>query len=69
MHPFTAHVHSGRIVLDEPTSLPDGDILLLAVGAFMGDTAAIAAPDDADEPPYDADLLAWEDEGGMGVRG
>lgn len=29
MHPLRAHVQNGRLVLDEPTELPDGDIVEL----------------------------------------
>jgi hypothetical protein len=31
MHPLKAHVHNGRLVLDEPTDLPDGTEVLLAI--------------------------------------
>lgn len=31
MQPLKAHVHNGRLVLDEPTDLPDGTELVLAV--------------------------------------
>jgi hypothetical protein len=29
MHPLKAHVHNGRLVLDEPTDLPEGEIVFL----------------------------------------
>jgi hypothetical protein len=29
MQPVKAHVHKGRLVLDEPTDLPDGDVVYL----------------------------------------
>jgi hypothetical protein len=29
MQPLRAHVHNGRIVLDEPTDLPDGEVIEL----------------------------------------
>ncbi len=29
MQPMKAHVHKGRLVLDEPTDLPDGDVVYL----------------------------------------
>ena len=39
MHPLKAHVRNGRLVLDEPTDLPEGEVVelvprsnLLAVG-------------------------------------
>ncbi len=27
MQPLKAHVHNGRLVLDEPTDLPDGEVV------------------------------------------
>ncbi len=29
MQPLKAHVHNGRLVLDEPTDLPEGEIVYL----------------------------------------
>jgi hypothetical protein len=29
MEPLKAHVHNGRLVLDEPTDLPEGDVIYL----------------------------------------
>jgi hypothetical protein len=29
MHPLTAHVRNGRLVLDEPTDLPEGEVVEL----------------------------------------
>jgi hypothetical protein len=29
MLPFKAHVHNGRLVLDEPTNLPEGEVVEL----------------------------------------
>lgn len=29
MPPLKAHVHNGRLVLDEPTDLPEGQVVLL----------------------------------------
>ena len=29
MQPLKAHVHNGRLVLDEPTSLPEGEVVEL----------------------------------------
>jgi hypothetical protein len=29
LQPLKAHVHNGRLVLDEPTDLPEGEILYL----------------------------------------
>jgi hypothetical protein len=29
MQPLRAHVHNGRLVLDEPTDLPEGEVLYL----------------------------------------
>jgi hypothetical protein len=51
MHPLKARVHNGRLVLDEPTDLPEGaEVELVAVG------------DDFD-PEERARLLAAIDEG------
>ena len=29
MQPIKAHVHNGRLVLDEPTDLPEGEVMYL----------------------------------------
>jgi hypothetical protein len=29
MQPLKAHVHNGRLVLDEPTDLPEGEVIYL----------------------------------------
>ncbi len=29
MQPLKAHVHNGRLVLDEPTDLPEGEVVFL----------------------------------------
>lgn len=29
MQPLKAHVHNGRLVLDEPTDLPEGEVVYL----------------------------------------
>ena len=31
MQPFKAHVRNGRLVLDEPTDLPEGDVVELVL--------------------------------------
>jgi hypothetical protein len=31
MQPFKAHVHNGRLVLDEPTDLPEGTEVRLSI--------------------------------------
>jgi hypothetical protein len=31
MHPLKAHVHNGRLVLDEPTDLPEGTEVQLSI--------------------------------------
>jgi len=51
MQPLKAHVHNGRLVLDEPTDLPEGaEVELVAV-------------DDDFDPEERARLLAAIDEG------
>ena len=38
MQPLRAHVHNGRLVLDEPTDLPEGEIVYLKpTDATVGD--------------------------------
>ena len=39
MQPLKAHVHNGRLVLDEPTDLPEGEVveLVRADEALLGD--------------------------------
>lgn len=45
MSPLRAHVHNGRLVLDEPTDLPEGEVVelmpvddvLAAGGDYLGD--------------------------------
>ena len=41
MQPLKAHVHNGRLVLDEPTDLPEGEVVELIpvgeVGAELDD--------------------------------
>jgi len=38
MPPLKAHVQNGRIVLDEPTDLPEGEVIYLRPAeAFVGD--------------------------------
>ena len=41
MQPLKAHVHNGRLVLDEPTELPEGEVVYLqlldAIVAVDGD--------------------------------
>jgi hypothetical protein len=40
MQPLRAHVHNGRLVLDEPTDLPEGEVVeLLPLGAALPDEA------------------------------
>jgi hypothetical protein len=39
MQPLKAHVHNGRLVLDEPTDLPEGEVVYLhPVDASVGDS-------------------------------
>lgn len=51
MRPLKAHVHNGRLVLDEPTDLP------------AGAEVELVAMDDAFDPEERARLLAAIDEG------
>jgi hypothetical protein len=45
MQPLRAHVHNGRIVLDEPTDLPEGEVIeLLPAGEVLA-----ASGEDFDE--------------------
>jgi hypothetical protein len=45
MQPLKAHVHNGRLVLDEPTDLPEGEVIYLQpTDAIPGD-----ADDDLDD--------------------
>ena len=38
MQPFKAHVHNGRLVLDEPTDLPEGEVVeLVPLDATLDD--------------------------------
>ena len=38
MQPLKAHVHNGRLVLDEPTDLPEGEVIeLVALDAALAD--------------------------------
>jgi hypothetical protein len=40
MPPLTAHVHNGRLVLDEPTDLPEGErVYLQVVHGIVADAA------------------------------
>jgi hypothetical protein len=67
MQPFKAQVRNGRIVLDEPTSLPEGDVMLVPVYGSSDDRAdaqAYAAlPPGPDEFSSEDDSLSWEAEG------
>ncbi len=38
MQPLKAHVHNGRLVLDEPTDLPEGEVVeLMPVDEMLSD--------------------------------
>ncbi len=45
MQPLKAHVHNGRLVLDEPTDLPEGEVVYLQPLA----TVVAADGDDLDD--------------------
>jgi hypothetical protein len=58
VQPLKAHVHNGRLVLDEPTDLPEGEVMfLLPAEAITGD-----ASDDFEDDER-AQLLEALDEG------
>jgi len=44
MQPLKAHVHNGRLVLDEPTDLPEGEVIYLSPV-----DASVDAGDDFDD--------------------
>lgn len=48
MHPLKAQVKNGRIVLDEPTDLPEGEVVFL-VPADLGDEERAALQEDLRE--------------------
>lgn len=48
MHPLKAQVKNGRIVLDEPTDLPEGEVVYL-VAADLGDEERAALQEDLRE--------------------
>jgi hypothetical protein len=57
MQPLKAHVHNGRLLLDEPTELPEGEVVYLrpldAIVAASGDDL-----DDEDRAALHRDLDA-----------
>jgi len=46
MQPLKAHVHNGRLVLDEPTDLPEGEVVYLQP---MDGIVAVVDGDDLDD--------------------
>jgi len=64
MQPLKAHVRNGRLLLDEPTDLPDGDVVELVdindVVAGGGDAAERAASDTELDRELEASLIEEE---------
>ena len=48
MQPLKAHVHNGRLVLDEPTDLPEGVVV------YLQPVPAASVDDGEREAPYQA---------------
>jgi hypothetical protein len=46
MQPLKAHVHNGRLVLDEPTDLPEGEVVLLQPVDATRDDAGTSTDED-----------------------
>jgi len=56
MQPLKAHVRNGRLVLDEPTDLPEGEVVeLVQVDDVLADDDDL---DDEDQAALDRDLEA-----------
>jgi hypothetical protein len=63
MQPLRAHVKNGRLVLDEPTELPEGEVVYLRpVDASVGD------PDDGFDDAERQALYQALDEGIVAAR-
>lgn len=63
MQPLKAHVHNGRLVLDEPTELPEGEVVYLRPVE-----AAVCEQDDGFDEPERAALYHALDEGIAAAR-
>jgi hypothetical protein len=68
MQPFRARVHNGRLVLDEPTALPEGEVIELVPAPSSSDDRAderayLVAPPGPTEFSSEEDLLGWEGDG------
>ncbi len=63
MQPLKAHVHNGRLVLDEPTDLPEGEVIYLR----LADASIGEGEDDFDDEARRA-LDAALDEGIAAAR-
>ena len=58
MQPFKAHVRNGRLLLDEPTDLPDGAVVeLVQLDDVLADDDGLDL-DDAERAELDRDLEA-----------
>jgi hypothetical protein len=62
MQPLRAKVHHGRLVMDEPTSLPEGEVV------FLVPAEAEVSADDGFEDEERAALLGALDRGITAVR-
>jgi hypothetical protein len=67
MQPLKAHVHNGRLVLDEPTDLPEGEVIYLQPvdGDEMDDEERAALHAELDASLAEADAGETEDFGRM----
>lgn len=67
MQPLKAHVHNGRLVLDEPTDLPEGEVVYLhpVDGDEMDDEERAALHAELDASLAEADAGKTEDFGRM----
>ncbi|HWL89110.1 MAG TPA: hypothetical protein VNO21_25080 [Polyangiaceae bacterium] len=65
MQPLKAQVHNGRLVLDEPTDLPEGEVVELwpaRAGEDDEERAALNAELEASEREYAEGLVVSEEE-------
>ena len=62
MQSVKAYVHKGRLVLDEPTDLPEGEVV------YLHPTEAVVGDDDGFDDEKRAALLSALDEGIAAAR-
>jgi hypothetical protein len=67
MQPLKAHVHNGRLLLDEPTDLPEGEVVYLhpVDGDEMDEEERAALHAELDASLAEADAGETEDFGRM----